>query len=176
MHQETLERLCGQVKQQSEGYVEGFTGDLDAGIPPITRFQSVDDVEQIANNLELESGPGLTGTLVEMVGVFYELALNAVEHSEWAAGHYIIRADSRITCGGEITLNTDGILRIGVSFFDEALLIFNEIIEETGKEDLQLIYQKAPTMQSLKNLAPNRGLTVSETADGDWVISRAGLT
>ena len=77
---------------------------------------------------------------------------------------------------GEITLNTDGILRIGVSFFDEALLIFNEIIDETGREDLQLIYQKAPTMQSLKKLAPNRGLTISETADGDWVISRAGLT
>ena len=75
---------------------------------------------------------------------------------------------------GEITLNTDGILRIGVSFFDEALLIFNEIIAETGNADLQLVYRKAPTMQSLKNLAPNRGLTVSETADGDWVISRSG--
>ena len=75
---------------------------------------------------------------------------------------------------GEITLNTDGILRIGVSFFDEALLIFNEIIEETGKENLQLIYQKAPAMKSLKNLVSNRGLTVSETADGDWVISRLG--
>ena len=76
---------------------------------------------------------------------------------------------------GEITLNSDGILRIGVSFFDEALLIFNEIIEETGNQDLRLVYQKAPTMQSLKNLAPNRGLTVSETSDGDWVISRAEL-
>ena len=76
--------------------------------------------------------------------------------------------------GGEITLNTDGILRIGVSFFDEALLIFKEIIEETGQKDLQLVYRKAPTMQSLKNLAPNRGLSVSETADGDWVISRMG--
>ena len=73
---------------------------------------------------------------------------------------------------GEITLNTDGILRIGVSFFDEALLIFNEIIEETGRDDLRLVYRKAPTMESLKNLVNNRGLTVSETADGDWVISR----
>ena len=74
---------------------------------------------------------------------------------------------------GEITLNTDDILRIGVSFFDEALLIFNEIVEETGNQDLRLVYRKAPTMQSLKNLAPNRGLTVSETSDGNWVISRA---
>ena len=115
MHQETLERLCGLVKQQSEGYVEGFTGDLDAGIPPITRFQSVDDVEQIANNLELESGPGLTGTLVEMVGVFYELALNAVEHSEWAAGYYIIRAHSRIAGGIQHTV---GIADCGIGIPD----------------------------------------------------------
>ena len=74
---------------------------------------------------------------------------------------------------GEIRLNTDDILRIGVSFFDEALLIFNEIIAETGNQDLRLVYRKAPTMQSLKNLVPNRGLTLSETVDGEWIISRA---
>lgn len=76
---------------------------------------------------------------------------------------------------GEITLNTDGILRIGVSFFDEALLIFNEIIAETGRDELRLVYQKAPTMESLKNLVGNRGLTLSETPEGDWVISRSAL-
>ena len=73
---------------------------------------------------------------------------------------------------GVITLDTAGILRISVSFFDEALLIFNEIIAETGNEDLRLIYRKAPAMQSLKNLVANRGLTLSETADGEWIISR----
>ena len=75
---------------------------------------------------------------------------------------------------GVITLDTRGILRIGVSFFDEALLIFNEIVAETGNEDLQLIYRKAPAMDSLKNLVANRGLMLSETADGEWIISRAG--
>ena len=77
---------------------------------------------------------------------------------------------------GEITLDTEGILRIGVSFFDEALLIFNEIVAETGRDDLRLVYRKAPTMQSLKNLVGNRGLTLSETPEGDWVICRPGLT
>ena len=77
---------------------------------------------------------------------------------------------------GDITLNTDGILRIGVSFFDEALLIFNEIVAETGNENLRLVYRKAPTMQSLKNLVANRGLSLSETADGEWIISRAEAT
>ena len=74
---------------------------------------------------------------------------------------------------GTITLDTAGILRIGVSFFDEALLIFNEIIDRTSNPDLQLIYCKAPTMQSLKNLVCNRGLVLSETSSGNWVISRS---
>ena len=70
---------------------------------------------------------------------------------------------------GTITLDTEGVLRIGVSFFDEALLVFNEIIAETGNDRLQLVYRKAPTMQSLKRLAGNRGFVLSERA-GDWVI------
>ncbi len=74
---------------------------------------------------------------------------------------------------GVITLDTAGILRIGVSFFDEALLIFNEIMEQTSNPDLRLVYSKAPTMQSLKNLVPNRGLVLSETPSGNWVISRS---
>ena len=77
---------------------------------------------------------------------------------------------------GEITLITEGILRIGVSFFDEALLIFNEIITETGDDNLRLVYRKAPAMESLKNLVPNRGLTLLETADGEWVITRTEVS
>lgn len=92
------------------------------------------------------------------------------------AARSVASAMQAMSRDGVITLNTDGILRISVSFFDEALLIFKEIIEETGNEDLQLVYRKAPATESLKNLVSNRGLTVSETADGDWVISRAGLT
>ena len=92
------------------------------------------------------------------------------------AAHVVAPAMWAAACDGEIMLNTDGILRIGVSFLDEALLIFNEIVAETGKDDLRLVYRKAPTMQSLKNLVGNRGLTLSETPEGDWVICRPGLT
>lgn len=74
---------------------------------------------------------------------------------------------------GVITLDTAGILRIGVSFFDETLLIFNDIIDQTSDPDLQLIYSKAPTMQSLKKLVSNRGLVLSESPSGNWVISRS---
>ena len=104
MHSETVVRLFRLVAQQGEDSLPGFSGDFDAGIPPITRFQSVDDVEQIANNLGLASGRGLTGALVEMVGVFYELALNAVEHSQWAAGYYVIRAGSNVVGGVKHTV------------------------------------------------------------------------
>lgn len=104
MYSETVLRLSRLVAQQAKDSVAGFASDFDAGIPPITRFESVDDVERIANNLELASGAGLTGTLIEMVGVFYELALNAVEHSQWAAGYYVIRACSSIVGGVEHTV------------------------------------------------------------------------
>ena len=85
----------------------------------------------------------------------------------------VVASAMRAAAGdGEIALNTDGILRIGVSFFDEALLIFNEIIAETGDDSLRLVYRKAPEMESLKNLVPNRGLALSVTNSGEWIISR----
>lgn len=73
---------------------------------------------------------------------------------------------------GVIVLNTSGLRRIGVSFFDESLLIFNEIIDESRNGDLRLVYDKAPPTESLKNMVPNRGLTLSETDAGEWVIFR----
>ena len=72
---------------------------------------------------------------------------------------------------GAITFDTSGIRRISVSFFDECLLILSELMSETGDDNLRLIYHKAPSPESLKNLAANRGLTVSESPDGDWIIS-----
>ena len=105
-------------------------------------------------------------------------AIELFQHSESRmlgtrpAARTIAPAMQAASGDGQITLNTAGILRIGVSFFDEALLIFNEIMADTGNADLRLVYQKAPTMQSLKNLVPNRGLALAETDDGAWVISR----
>lgn len=72
---------------------------------------------------------------------------------------------------GAITLDTSGVRRIGVSFFDESLLILKELMAETGDANLRLVYRKAPSLESLKNLIPHRGLTVVESSDGDWVIS-----
>ena len=88
------------------------------------------------------------------------------------AARIVASAMQQASYDGEIVLETEDVLRIGVSFFDEALLILNEIIAETGNERLRLVYRRAPTMQSLKNLVPNRGLAVAETDAGDWVITR----
>lgn len=73
---------------------------------------------------------------------------------------------------GEITLNTTGVRRIGVSFFDEALLIFDELVSETDNRNLKLIYRKAPPTDSLRQLVYRKGLRLSETSEGDWVISK----
>lgn len=72
---------------------------------------------------------------------------------------------------GSIGLDTSGILRIGLSFFDETLLIFDEILEETGNNSLQMVYKTGPSLESLKDLVPHRGLDLYESASGDWIIS-----
>lgn len=71
-----------------------------AQILPPEQFHSVDDVERIANDLELAAGRGPGGTHDEMYGIFYELALNAVQHSQSAAGCYAILEHSMDADGG----------------------------------------------------------------------------
>ena len=71
-----------------------------AQILPPEQFHSVDDVERIANDLELAAGRGPGGTHDEMYGIFYELALNAVQHSQSAAGCYAILEHSTDADGG----------------------------------------------------------------------------
>ena len=72
---------------------------------------------------------------------------------------------------GSIGLDTSGVLRIGLSFFDETLLIFDELLAETGDDSLQMIYRKGPSLESLKDLVPHRGLNLYESPSGDWIIS-----
>jgi hypothetical protein len=73
---------------------------------------------------------------------------------------------------GEITLDASGILRASISFFDEALLIFNSIVDETGRDDLKLIYRDVNAALTLKDMPRYRGLTLAESPSGDWIISK----
>jgi len=57
---------------------------------PTTRFRSEGDVERIAGDLELVPGVGPANVRSEMSGIFYELALNAVQHSQSAVGEYAV--------------------------------------------------------------------------------------
>ena len=94
----TLARLVDQLHADSDalpnlGGNTGLLGDefgVVAPVLPLTRFGSVNDVERIADDLELAVVSGSMRTHEEMFGVFYELALNAVQHSESAAGCYAI--------------------------------------------------------------------------------------
>ena len=55
---------------------------------PISKLSSEDDVERIANELELAEGLGPSNAKNEISGIFYELALNAVQHSQSVVGEY----------------------------------------------------------------------------------------
>lgn len=57
---------------------------------PIKRFDSIDDIERLANDIELRRAIGPSNVWNEMPGIFYELALNAVQHSQSAAGCYVV--------------------------------------------------------------------------------------
>ena len=88
-----------------------------------------------------------------------------------AAARSMQAAIREATHDGTITLDTSGIRRISVSFFDESLLIFSDLVAETNNHSLRMIYSKAPRPESLSSLVEKRGLNMSESAAGDWIIS-----
>ena len=67
---------------------------------PITRFDSIDDIERLANIMEISRVTGPSNVWSEMPGIFYELALNAVQHSMSAAGCYAILAYATVAPTG----------------------------------------------------------------------------
>ena len=71
---------------------------------PATIFHSEDDVERIANDLELTPRIGPSNVQSEASGIFYELALNAVQHSQSALGEYAILQCAVGSDGGIIYL------------------------------------------------------------------------
>ena len=79
---------------------------------PVTHFGSVDDVERIANELELAAIAGPIFACDEMFGIFYELGLNAVQHSESAVGTYVI-SECEINPSGMI-VHTLGVADCGI--------------------------------------------------------------
>ena len=59
---------------------------------PITRFDTTDEIEELANFIEITRAAGPSNVWNEMSGIFHELALNAVQHSMSAAGCYAVLA------------------------------------------------------------------------------------
>ena len=101
-HRAMAHKLSGLVaRQASDEAVDEFSsvtgslgysfGDITT-LLPITRFASMYDVERIANDLELSAIAGPVHAHPEMFGIFYELGLNAVQHSQSVVGCYVIFA------------------------------------------------------------------------------------
>ena len=173
MHRGTVTRLSRLVAEQARDPIAEFTGDFDAGIPPIARFQTVDDLEQIANNLELASGSGLTGTLVEMVGVFYELALNAVEHSQWAAGYYVIRAGSSVVGGAEHTVGIAD-CGIGIPASLRRNPIFADVLDDADAIALATELHVTGTGEAHRGIGLDHVMGVVKDFGGNLTIISAG--
>lgn len=173
MHRETVARLSRLVAQ-SKGSVAGLASDFDAGLPPITRFESIDDVERIANNLELASGAGLTATLVEMVGIFYELALNAVEHSEWAAGYYVIRAGNGDMVGG--VEHTVGIADcgIGIPVSLRRNATFADVLDDADAIALATELHVTGTSEAHRGIGLDHVMGVVKSWGGNFTVISAG--
>ncbi|MXZ91246.1 MAG: hypothetical protein F4Z05_07190 [Chloroflexi bacterium] len=161
------------MKLLVENYDAGVAGDFDAGIPPITRFQSVDDVEQIANNLELASGLGLTGPLVEMVGVFYELALNAVEHSQWAGGYYVTRADNNIVGSVEHTVGIAD-CGIGIPASLRRNSAFADVLNDPDAIALATDLHVTGTGEAHRGIGLDHVMNVVKSLSGSLTIISAG--
>ena len=81
-------------------------------VVPVTRFASVDDVERIANDLELAAAGGPVSAHPEMYGIFYELGLNAVQHSQSVVGCYVV-SQLGSTATGEVA-HTIGVADCGI--------------------------------------------------------------
>lgn len=81
--------------------IDEALGDVTV-VLPIKRFDSVDDIECIANSIESTRVIGPSNVWNEMPGIFYELALNAVQHSQSAAGCYVVLEYAEVAPSGII--------------------------------------------------------------------------
>lgn len=101
LHREMVQRLSQFVS--TGGDASGLVGlncelsvhrhgpyRMVAQVLPATLFHSEGDVERIANDLEIAPSVGPSNVQSEASGIFYELALNAVQHSQSALGEYAI--------------------------------------------------------------------------------------
>ena len=75
---------------------------------------------------------------------------------------------------GEVVLDFEGVMGITPSFLDETLHIIGECIARTADGRLCVTMKAPPSELSSKYLAVSRGhsLSVRESEDGSWVISR----
>ena len=170
MHRGTVDRLSRLVTRQAAD----FGGDYDSGIPQVTQFRSIDDVERIANDLELSAGADMTATRVEMAGVFYELALNAVEHSQWAVGYYVIRVGSGSII--DSVEHTVGIADCGIGIPDSLRRNpeFADVLNDADAITLATELHVTGTGESHRGVGLDHVMNVVKSFGGSLTIISAG--
>ena len=78
------------------------------------------------------------------------------------------------SAGGEVVLDFSGIDAVTPSFVDEALGSIEEMLRSSDGNQLRLVFVNLPTRLSAKFAAVGRarGLDISESDSGAWIITR----
>jgi hypothetical protein len=71
---------------------------------------------------------------------------------------------------GKLCLDFSGARGVAPSFIDEALLVAEECLRESGQPDVTIIFAQPPTILAAKHhtIARAHGRTLVETENGDW--------
>jgi hypothetical protein len=107
----------------------------------------------------------------------YDLVKNRVLVSRESARAIEPALGSALADGrGQVELNFDGVEGMTPSFLDEILAIIEERLGAAGSEGLRIMVVNPPTRLSSKFVALGRGrqLSVKESDDGAWAITRNG--
>ena len=112
LHQVLTNRLLQMVTTLTSGSSAGAFDNIPSLIDdslgnitqilPLTGFNNVEDVELLANDIESAHPIGPANVWHEMSGIFYELALNGVQHAESAAGCYVVLECTTVAPGAII--------------------------------------------------------------------------
>ena len=140
---------------------------------PVTRFDTVVDVERIADTIELASIGSGGRTHGEMFGIFYELGLNAVEHARSHVGCYVV-LESRTLAGGGI-VHTLGVADCGIGI--PAALRMNTDLRDSEDDRtvaLSTLLHITGTGQAYRGVGLDHVAQTVKSLLGDCTIISAG--
>ena len=179
-HHAMAHKLSGLVaRQASDEAVDEFSsvtgslgysfGDITT-LLPITRFASIDDVERIANDLESSAIAGPVHAHPEMFGIFYELGLNAVQHSQSVVGCYVISQLGANARGGNA--HTIGVADCGMGIPNSLRMnpSHSHIIDDAEAIELATELHITGTGDAYRGIGLDHVKETVKSSGGHWIV------